>query len=196
VNEEEKVGHYIELWKQTIDVQKHFNDIELKIRGLGLTVLTFILGGASLAIRDGTIIKLIGLQIDFGSIILFLGALLWLTFYFVDQIWYHRLLIGSVIHGEELESELRQHLPRAGLTRQITASSPYILRIHIGKWNIWEKELHSAQKIRIFYWFVALLLILLAIVVQLALQPSHAAKHSQSSAMAQPFAPAHECREL
>ncbi len=188
MNEEDRVGHYIELWKQTIEVQKHFNDIELKIRGLGLTVLTFVLGGASLAVRDGTVIKLVGLQVDFGTVILFLGTFLWLIFYFVDQIWYHRLLIGAVIHGEELESELRKHLPKAGLSGQITKSSPYRLRIHLGRWNAWERDLHSTQKIRIFYWFVAFLLIIFAVIVQLALQPSHTTKHSQSTAIeAQPL---------
>lgn len=28
----ERVGHYIEMWKQTVTVQQHFNDIEWRIR--------------------------------------------------------------------------------------------------------------------------------------------------------------------
>ena len=108
----DKAALYVELWKQTIDVQKHFNDIELRIRGLALTVLTFVLGGASLALRDATVIKVGKIEIQFGALILLLGTLLWLTFYFVDQIWYHRLLIGAVVHGENLKKLLESSCQR------------------------------------------------------------------------------------
>lgn len=163
---------YIEMWKQTIDVQKHFNDVELRIRGLALTVLTFVLGGASLAIRDGTTITLKGFNLQLGTLILVLGVLLWLTFYFVDQIWYHRLLMGAVIHGQKLEKELRKVLPVAGLTHQISESSPYLLKISVAKRTLWQHELHSKGKIFFFYWFTAGLLVLFAVIVQLTVQPS------------------------
>jgi hypothetical protein len=168
---------YLELWKQTVDVQKHFNDIELRIRGLALTVLTFILGGASLAIRDGTTVTLASYQIDLGSIILVLGFFLWLSFYFVDQIWYHRLLIGAVIHGSALESELRRWLPAAGLTDQISKSSPYEMKL--GVWKISRRvELHSSDKIKVFYFFIATLLLVLAVGVQFGLGSTHPASKS------------------
>jgi hypothetical protein len=162
---------YIEMWKQTIEVQKHFNDIELRIRGLALTVLTFVLGGASLAVRNGTTVSLNGFRLQQGTLILALGILLWLTFYFVDQIWYHRLLIGAVVHGEKLEDELRKVLPVTGLTHQISKSSPYLLKISIAKRTLWKYELHSKQKLSFFYWFIAGLLALLAIIIQLTVQP-------------------------
>lgn len=103
MNDEEQARLYVEMWKQTIEVQKHFNDIELRIRGLALTVLTFTLGGASLALRDGTTVRLGALELQLSSLVLLIGAVIWLTFYFVDQIWYHRLLLGAVVHGETLE---------------------------------------------------------------------------------------------
>ena len=147
------------MWKQTIDVQKHFNDIELRIRGLALTVLTFVLGGASLAIRDGNTISLNDFNLQLGALILIFGVLLWLTFYFVDQIWYHRLLMGAVIHGEELEKELRKVLPVAGLTHQISKSSPYMLKVSLGNHVLWQYELHSKGKLSfsigllpVFWW--------------------------------------------
>ena len=36
LSDDEKVKHYIELWKQTVTVQQHFNDLEWRIRGLTL----------------------------------------------------------------------------------------------------------------------------------------------------------------
>ena len=53
MNDDEKVGHYIEIWKQTVTVQQHFNDIEWRIRGLALTAATFALGAAAIAAKDG-----------------------------------------------------------------------------------------------------------------------------------------------
>src|SRR5450631_686527 len=41
---DQQVGHYIDMWKLSVEVQMHFNDIEWRIRGLALTVATFALG--------------------------------------------------------------------------------------------------------------------------------------------------------
>ncbi|WP_344067846.1 hypothetical protein [Nostocoides vanveenii] len=49
---DQEVGHYIEMWKQSVEVQMHFNDIEWRIRGLALTVATFALGAAGVAAKD------------------------------------------------------------------------------------------------------------------------------------------------
>ena len=162
---------YIEMWKETIGVQKHFNDIEMKIRGLALTVLTFVLGGASVAVRYGTTVKLSGFKLQLGALILVLGFFLWMTFYMVDQIWYHRLLMGAVIHGEQLETALRQVLPLTGLTHQISKSSPYLLKVSVAKRVLWQREFHSKGKIFFFYWFIGGLLVVFAVIVQLTVQP-------------------------
>jgi len=169
------------MWKETIGVQKHFNDIEMKIRGLALTVLTFVLGGASVAVRYGTTVALNGFKLQLGALILVLGVLLWMTFYMVDQIWYHRLLMGAVIHGQELEKELRKILPAAGLTHQISKSSPYLMKISVAKRVLWQRELHSKGKIFFFYWFIAGLLVLLALIVQLTVQPPSASSATVKS---------------
>ncbi len=51
---DQEIGHYIDMWKQAVEVQMHFNDIEWRIRGLALTVATFALGAAGVAAKDGT----------------------------------------------------------------------------------------------------------------------------------------------
>lgn len=116
LSDQEKVAHYIEVWKQTITVQQHFNDIEWRIRGLALTAATFAIGAAAVAANDG--------QSGVSVIILIIGVVLWYAFYFVDRFWYHPLLIGSVKHGEKVEQALSQVLPAASLTRSISDASP------------------------------------------------------------------------
>lgn len=155
---------YVELWKQTIQVQMHFNDIEMKIRTAAITVLTFILGGASLALREGTKVELIWADPPLASVTLLLGLVLWAAFYFVDQWWYHRLLLGSVIHGDALEDELRKVLPMAGLTKQISESSPKEYRILWGR----QRKMHSTHKMKVFYGLVAALMLAGAVLIWIA----------------------------
>lgn len=169
MNEEEKLKIYVDLWKQTVEVQKHFNDIELRVRGLALTALTFTLGAAAIAIKDGTGVVVFGVHVQLAAVILFLGAVLWLAFYFVDGVWYHRLLLGSVIHGHELEAKIAESLDlggadgKVGLTDQISITSPYPLRIGLRRfsatWNI-----HSSTKLKMFYWFVAAMLLIFGLI--------------------------------
>ena len=40
---------YLEMWKKTVTVQQHFNDIEWRIRSVGLTAVAAVLGTASLS---------------------------------------------------------------------------------------------------------------------------------------------------
>ncbi|AGK76783.1 hypothetical protein AB0407_12555 [Streptomyces microflavus] len=156
-----RISHYLEMWKQTIAVQQHFNDIEWRIRGLALTALTFALGAAAVAAREKSTIQLFDWRIQLSSSLLSIGLILWLAFYFVDQIWYHRLLIGAVKHGEALEVTLREKLPEAGLTHAISANSPYPVNFKVGVITI-----GSSAKMRIFYGIGGLTMFFLALALQ------------------------------
>lgn len=161
-----RCSKYVDLWKQTVEVQQHFNDLEWRIRGLALTAATFALGASAVAAKDGT--EFYGVSL--GSGILLAGVVLWMGFFFVDRYWYHPLLIGSVKHGEKLEVELQNYLPAAGLTKAITESS----HIKPPKGLGWLSQkngdgtLRSEEKLRIFYWIGATTLILAALLLQLA----------------------------
>ncbi|WP_405954856.1 hypothetical protein [Streptomyces phaeochromogenes] len=160
--EDSHIPHYLEMWKQTVAVQQHFNDISWRIRGLALTALTFALGAAAVAAREKSTIELFGWDIQFSTSLLLLGLILWVSFYFVDQVWYHRLLVGAVKHGEALEVALQSKLPEAGLTQAISLNSPYTANLKLGSVTI-----HSSAKMRIFYSIGAFTLIILAIALQI-----------------------------
>lgn len=151
----EAVGHYISLWKTSVEVQQHFNDIEWRIRGLALTVATFALGAAGVAAREGTTIG----PISLGSAVLLLGLLLWYAFYFVDRFWYHPLLKGAVEEGTKFEEAIRAHLPEAFMTAGITARSrlpisrrlSFLAGSHGWSMENDERVMHSDHKLRWFY---------------------------------------------
>ncbi|CPT42965.1 Uncharacterised protein [Mycobacteroides abscessus subsp. abscessus] len=157
---------YVELWKKTVEVQQHFNDLEWRIRGLALTAATFALGASAVAAKDGTVIG----GVSLGTGVLILGVVLWYAFYFVDRYWYHSLLIGSVKHGSILEAELRRWLPKAGLTDSISEGSPELPPLAL-KWTTAhrkEKRLRSTDKMVVFYSIGGFVLIVAAISLQVA----------------------------
>lgn len=115
----EQVTQYVDMWKKAVDVQQHFNDIAWRIRGLALTVATFSIGAAGVAAKDGAKVGWFSL----GTLVLAVGLILWYAFYFVDRVWYHPLLKAAVEHGTLIESEIKKHLPSAGMTETITKGS-------------------------------------------------------------------------
>lgn len=166
---DQQVGYYVDMWKQSVDVQMHFNDIEWRIRGLALTVATFAIGAAGVAAKDGTRVGWFSL----GGLVIMIGLLLWYAFYFVDRVWYHPLLKASVAHGTEIENEIRKSLPRVGMTAAITAGSEYETAGFVRLLSR-RKHMHSDDKLVWFYSIGGIALALAAIALQIgALTGSH-----------------------
>lgn len=159
----EQIGHYIAMWKQSVEVQMHFNDIEWRIRGLALTVATFALGAASLAAKDGSRVG----PVSVGSVLILVSLALWYAFYFVDSAWYHPLLKGAVDKGAEIEAEIMKDLPRAGLTDLITERSVLPTSGLVRSLSR-KKEMHSQDKLVWFYKVGAFALAAAAIALQVA----------------------------
>jgi hypothetical protein len=162
---DEKIRRGLEAWKVAVTVQQHFNDIEMKIRNYALTLLLAVFGAAGLAVREEAYISLLGLTVALGAVVLFAGLLVWMAFYFMDELWYHRLLLGAVKQAIELEKELQDDVPGIGLTNKIKDESALKWR-----WGDEDYELRSTGKIRVFYWFIAGVLLLLAVLVQIGVR--------------------------
>ncbi|PZU06709.1 hypothetical protein [Sphingomonas sp.] len=151
----------IEIWKTIIDVQKHFNELEMRVRNVAVTVLAAFLAAAGFTMKENMHVALGCAQISLTSLVLAGGTLCWLAFYGMDRFWYHRLLIGAVRQGMIAEDALAERYPAIRLTKAIGDASP----IKIGRIRV-----HSSRKIDIFYLLIAILLALAAVVS--LLQPS------------------------
>lgn len=149
----DKLNAHMTAWTTTIDVQKHFNDIELKIRNYAITVLVALLGAAAVALREGSRVEFLEVETSLATLLVGAALIAWVMFYFMDRIWYHQLLSGAVQHGAALERLLEPDLPGIGLTAQIGESSPYKLFRLI--------KLHSRHKMAVFYGVVGAVLVVL-----------------------------------
>jgi phosphoglycolate phosphatase-like HAD superfamily hydrolase len=148
--DEKRISSYLDVWKKTIDVQQHFNDLELRLRNFALTALGVILSATALSLKEAAT--------PYVSIPLILVALtIWGAFYLMDRHWYHRLLLGSVKQGVEIENRLRRVLgPSIALTTKISEESPS---------QIFKRKIHSSQKMSVFYGSIAAGLALFAILL-------------------------------
>jgi hypothetical protein len=169
LREQARVNLLVEAWKQTVQVQQHFNDLELRIRNSAITLLAALFGVAAYAFKE---------HAPYGLVLGLLGAglLLCYAFYFMDKHWYHRLLLGSVEHGLLIEKNAP---PELGLTAAIGAKSPATLFRII--------TLHSSEKISLFYGVIAAAILLMALVTFL-LAPGEGAAKPQTASIPPPSA--------
>jgi hypothetical protein len=147
MTDEERI---LEAWKVTVGVQQHFNELQMRIRSIAITVLGAFLAAAGFSLKEHLHVTLAGWEFPLTTFILAAATLCWAAFYFMDRHGYHRLLRGAVDHGISIENGA-SNWPELGLTKRIGDASP----ITIGK-----KVIRSGSKIDLFYGAVAFVLFL------------------------------------
>lgn len=50
----EKLKLKVDVWKTIIDVQKHFNDLEMKVRNFGILILSAFIGAIGVSFNSGS----------------------------------------------------------------------------------------------------------------------------------------------
>lgn len=155
----------IEIWKKIVDVQQHFNDLELRIRNFALIVTGAFLGLGGYAIKDAGVVKLFGLEVSIAGLAVVSAIFPLAAFYFMDRLWYHRLLDGSVYAGIEAETALKALGYKVDLGSKIKEHSPFKL------WLTKKKMIRSATKMDLFYAILVVSLLLVAGVLGFGIRP-------------------------
>lgn len=137
-------NNLVSIWEIIISVQKHFNDIELRIRNCALTLYTFTLAAIGYTIKENVRVLINEKSISLAAIIGIFGIVPMFAFYIMDRHWYHRLLHASVEQGMKIEKELEKVYPSISLTTNIKDKSP--ISFLFKKFKI-----HSDGKLRLFY---------------------------------------------
>jgi hypothetical protein len=153
----------IEIWKKIVDVQQHFNDLELRIRNFALIVTGAFLGLGGYAIKDAGMIGAFGFEVSVAGLVVLSAIIPLFAFYFMDRLWYHRLLEGSVGAGIEAESALKELGYKVGLGSKISERSPFTL------WLL-KIKVHSRTKMDIFYLMLFAALVIVAFFLGFAIR--------------------------
>lgn len=154
----------IEIWKKIVDVQQHFNDLELRIRNFALIVSGAFLGLGGYAIKDGGAVHVAGLEVSVAGLVVMSAIIPVISFYFMDRLWYHRLLEGSVAAGSRAEDALTKLGYEVHLGSQISEKSPFTV------WGT-NYQVHSRRKMDFFYLLLVLTLLVLGIGLALGINP-------------------------
>jgi uncharacterized membrane protein len=160
----------VDLWKTAIEVEQHFNTVEMTVRNIFASIVVALIAGIGYSVKE----KIgVGLGISFASVLSVAAIFITSLFYFVDRYWYHRLLIGSVIEATRLEEEISKISDvQIRLSKQISESSPISLPkpiTHLISYFITEKrfqengKLHSDGKIELFYKSIMIMFGILAL---------------------------------
>src|SRR5690348_11415615 len=128
MDDSEKLKSAIAIWERSIDTQKHFNDLSLRTRQLGVTIVGATLG-VGFVINDDVGTLAVGpVQIPMLAVLCFVAAAMMHLTRTLDINVYHRLLRGAVAFNEEFErSVLVKFFPplSQGLSEVITVYSRY-----------------------------------------------------------------------
>ena len=174
---DEQKRQAIDIWKTIVGVQQHFNDIEMRIRAMFVTILVALSASIGFLLDKRLHFPIWKLNVQFATMVPLIGALAAGLFYFMDRYWYHRLLVGSVKHAIAIENRYRDEIPELSLSDAIGKESPYKPKrwlIRFAALFIVDdpryKEtgyLHSDGKIELFYKLIAIVLLFTAAIIAL-----------------------------
>lgn len=132
----------LEAWKKVIDVQQHFNDIEMRIRTLAITAVGAIFGAIGFIYENQIKYSLQGQEFPIERMLLVVAIIAVFGFWGMDRLWYHRLLIGAVKQGILLENEIEKTVPGIRLTKMIGEESAVV---------VFNRKIRSTNKLDLFY---------------------------------------------
>ena len=95
----------IEEWKTVIETQIHFNEMIIRARTTGVSVVMAVYGAAALSIGQypGKFINISGSKFHVSAAIILFGISLLAGIFCMDLFYYYRLLLGAVERGEQID---------------------------------------------------------------------------------------------
>jgi FMN phosphatase YigB (HAD superfamily) len=133
----------IDIWKKCVDVQQHFNDLEMRIRNFAISIVGVLIAAIGFTYQQGLESHLFGYNFAAGIGIVVAAAFAWTAFLLMDRYWYHVLLKGAVAHAALIENEYKDKIPGIGLGGTISSVS--------GKVRVFGLKMNSNRRLFGFY---------------------------------------------
>lgn len=100
--------HQLEVWKEVLRVQQHFNDLGMRVRALMVTIITLVLGATGVVYANSTAMRWGPWTVSLAAMVPLLGLVPTWALWRLDARWYHVLLGSAVDEAKRLEDELQQ----------------------------------------------------------------------------------------
>lgn len=141
--DDDEIKNVLDVWKKTVDVQQHFNDLEMRIRNFAVTIVGVLIAAVGFTYQQSLETTLFGFKFAAGLGIVLAAAIVWLGFFLMDRFWYHILLKGAVKHASLIEKKYSDKIPFIGLGGTISEVS--------GSVKIWGVTMNSDKRLTNFY---------------------------------------------
>jgi hypothetical protein len=108
-NDDQNPVALVQRWRACIDAQMHFNDMLLRTRSAGMSIVIAVFGGAAVTLeRFPQQVVLSGASIPMAAVVMFFGLLLLFSIFVLDYFYYYRMLLAVVERTEEMEAASRR----------------------------------------------------------------------------------------
>lgn len=142
-SEADEIKNAIDVWKKVIDVQQHFNDLEMRIRNFAISIVGVLIAAVGFTYQQGLETTLWGLKFGSGLGLVLAAIIVWWGFYLMDRWWYHVLLKGAVTHAAKIEDAYKDRVPGIDLGKTISETS--------SKVEVFGIRMNSDARLRNFY---------------------------------------------
>lgn len=158
--DEQEQKNAIEIWKKCIDVQQHFNDLEMRIRNFAISVVGALIAAVSFTYQQGLTTEIFGHKVATGLGLVVAAIFAWAGFFLMDRYWYHILLKGSVKHAAKIEEKYKESIPELGLGLTISSASQDVRMLGV--------KMNSDRRLEAFYLLGVAILTLLFVALLFA----------------------------
>jgi len=115
--------YLVELWKEAIETQMHFNDLLIKMRTTVTSIILAVFGAAAITLKEPQqwYVQILNKDIRLGALVMGIGVVFLIVQFIIDAGYYFPLLLGAVDYAESLGE--RYNIPElSALTKSITKS--------------------------------------------------------------------------
>jgi len=97
----------VQRWRTVIDTQMHFNEMLMRTRTAGVSIVITVFGAAAVGLAQypNRVIMMPGTTIHIAVVVIIFGLMLLTTLFVLDYFYFYRMLLAVVQHGEEIEAE-------------------------------------------------------------------------------------------
>lgn len=138
-NEVEKTKLVLEEWKTVIQTQMHFNDMIMRLRTTGISIVLAFFGAASISLQYSQLyLKFKYFSFHASVLIIASGLVLLISVFVLDYCYYYKMLLGAVERGYQIDKMYKEkpldELKMFGMSQMVSEA---IGKPHWSKYYVW-----------------------------------------------------------
>lgn len=201
LDRKDRASLLIEYWKQSTQVQQHFNDVSMKVRNFAVVVFSAFLTGVGLSIHNGIFLEVLEYKLNAAVLFAFVGMFVTQLIHFMDTYWYHVFLKSAVGETLKLENEIKSALKIDSLSGAISSGSQKVevasflgvlplpfsysrpLKTFPLKWFFKGRNADSTLRHKVFYRWLLTIIFFIGLISLFFKPPLELKRHANPSAI-------------